>query len=111
MYVDISKYDTTLSKIDDKIDKFCYFESDIDYTSKADVFRDVIYPIITQCESRSLKGASGGQFVSASPTAQASEAHLCKSKLHCQVQTWINIRIIKKGLMLSLLKLLLGEDL
>ena len=26
-----------------KIDKFCDFSSDIDYNSKTDVFRDVIY--------------------------------------------------------------------
>ena len=34
-----------------KIDKFCDFSSDIDYKSKTDVFKDVSYLIINQCES------------------------------------------------------------
>ena len=34
--------------------KNCDFSSDIDYNSKTDVFRDVIYLIINQCESRHL---------------------------------------------------------
>ena len=42
-----------------KIDKFSDFSSDIDYSSKTYVFRDVIYHIINQCEPRSPKEASG----------------------------------------------------
>ena len=59
-----------------KIDKFCDFSSDIDYTSKTDVFRDVIYLILNQCEPRRPLGASGRHKVSASRTPQASEARL-----------------------------------
>ena len=59
-----------------KIDKFGDFSSDIDSNAKMDIFRDVISLIINQCDPRLPKGASGGQKVSASRAAQASEAHL-----------------------------------
>ena len=59
-----------------KIGKFCDFSCDIDYDSRTDVFRDVISLIINQCDPRRPKGASGGQKVSASRAAQASEASL-----------------------------------
>ena len=59
-----------------KIDKFCDFSSDIDYNSRIDVFRDVIYLIINHCKPRRPKGASGGRKASASRTAQTSEARL-----------------------------------
>ena len=59
-----------------KIDKFGDFSSDIDYNSKTDVFRDVIYLMIDQCKPRFRKGASGGHKVSVSRAAQASEARL-----------------------------------
>ena len=35
-----------------KINKFCSFSSDIEYNSKTDAFRVVIYLIINQCEPR-----------------------------------------------------------
>ena len=60
-----------------KIDKFGNFSCDIDYNSRTGVFRDVISPIIYQCDPRLPKGASGGHKVSASRAAQASEARLC----------------------------------
>ena len=59
-----------------KIDKFGDFSCDIDYDSKIDAFRDVIFLIINQCNPRRPKGASGGHFVSARRTAQASETCL-----------------------------------
>ena len=59
-----------------QIDKFGYFSSDIDYHSRADIFRDAISLIINQCDLRRPKGASGGHEVSASRAAQASEARL-----------------------------------
>ena len=59
-----------------KIDKFGDFSCEIDYNSRADVFRDVISLIINQCDPRRPKGASGGHEVSASRAAQASEACL-----------------------------------
>ena len=65
-----------------KIDKLGEFSCDIDYNSLTDVFRDVISLIITQCDTRRPKGASGGHFVSASRAAQASEARLCS--LNCK---------------------------
>ena len=37
-----------------KVDKSGDFSSDIDNNSKTDVFRDVIYLIIDQCEPRRL---------------------------------------------------------
>ena len=37
------------------IDKCCDHSSDIDYSSKTDVIRDVIYLIINQCELRRLR--------------------------------------------------------
>ena len=43
-----------------KTDKFDYFSSDIDYNGKTHIFRDVISLIITHCEPRHPKGASGG---------------------------------------------------
>ena len=46
-----------------KIDLFGDFSSDIDYNSKTDVFRDVIYHMINQCEPRRPEGASGGHKV------------------------------------------------
>ena len=52
------------------------FSCDIDYNSRTDVFRDLISLIINQCDPRRLKGASGGNKVSASSAAQASEARL-----------------------------------
>ena len=59
-----------------KIDKFGDFSCDIDYKSRTDVFRYVIFFIINQCDPRRPKGASGGHKVSASRAAQASEARL-----------------------------------
>ena len=59
-----------------KIDKFDDFSSEIDFTTKMDIFRDVISLIINQCDPRRPKGASGGHEVSASRAAQASEARL-----------------------------------
>ena len=59
-----------------KIDNFGDFSSDIEFNSSIDVFRDVIYLIINQCDPRRPKGASGGHKVSASRAAQASEARL-----------------------------------
>ena len=59
-----------------KIDKFGDFSSDIDYSSRPDIFRDDISLIINQCDSRRPKGASGGHFVPASRAAQAIEARL-----------------------------------
>ena len=52
-----------------KFDKFGDFSSDIDFNSRIDVFRDVIYLIINQCDPRRPKGA-------ASRGAEASEARL-----------------------------------
>ena len=59
-----------------KIDKFGVFSSDIDFKTKMDIFIDAISLIINQCDLRRPKGASGGHEVSASRTAQASEARL-----------------------------------
>ena len=59
-----------------KIDNFGDFSCDIDYNSRAGVFRDVISLIINRCDPRRPKGASGGHNVSASRAAQASEARL-----------------------------------
>ena len=39
-----------------KIDKFNDFSSGIDFNSKTDIFRDVIYLIINQCEPRHPQG-------------------------------------------------------
>ena len=60
-----------------KIDNFDDFSSDIDFNSKINIFRDVIFLIINQCvDSRLPKGASGGHKVSACRAAKASEARL-----------------------------------
>ena len=59
-----------------KIDKFGDFSCYIDYKIRTDVFRDAISLIINQCDPRRPKGASGGNKVSASRAAQASEARL-----------------------------------
>ena len=59
-----------------KIDKFDYFLSDIDFTIKTDIFRDVFSLIINQCELRRPKGTSGGHKLSASRPAQACGANL-----------------------------------
>ena len=82
-------HDTTIIKNDDhsvmtsslhiklfKTDKFGDFSCDIDYNSRADVFRDVIYLIIDQCDHRRPKGAAGGHKVYASRAAQVCEARL-----------------------------------
>ena len=58
------------------IDKIGNFSSDVDYNSKTDVFRDVIYLILNQCDRRRPKYASGRHEVPASCAAQASEARL-----------------------------------
>ena len=57
-----------------KIDKFGGFSCAIDYNSRTDVFRNAIPLIISQCDRRRPKGASGGHKVSASRAAQASDA-------------------------------------
>ena len=49
-----------------KIDQFCVFSSDIDYNSKTDLFRDVIFLIINQYQPR--------RSIDASRAMQASEA-------------------------------------
>ena len=59
-----------------KFDKFGEFLCDIDYNSRTDVFRDVIFLIINHCDPRHPKGASGGHKVSANRAAQTSEARL-----------------------------------
>ena len=59
-----------------KFDKFCDFSCDSDYNSRADVFSDVNFLIINQCDPRRPKGASGVHKVSASLAAKASEARL-----------------------------------
>ena len=56
--------------------KFSNFSSDIDYSSKTEVFRDIMCLIINQCESRRTKGGIRGHKVSANSAAQASEASL-----------------------------------
>ena len=57
-----------------KIDKFGDFSCDIDYSSRTDVFRDVISLIINQCDPRRPKGASGGHKVSASRAAASKRS-------------------------------------
>ena len=59
-----------------KFDNFSDFSSDIVYNIKTDIFRDVIYLIINQCEPRGPKDASGEHKVSASAAAEASEERL-----------------------------------
>ena len=59
-----------------KIEKLGDFSCNIDYNSRTDVFREVIFHIINQCDPRRPKCASGGHKVSASSTTQASEARL-----------------------------------
>ena len=59
-----------------KFEKFGDFSCDIDYGSRTDIFRDVISLIINQYDPRRPKGASGGHKVSASRSAQASDARL-----------------------------------
>ena len=49
-----------------KIDKFGDFSCDMDFNSRADVFRDVISHIINQCDHRRPKGACGHKPSSAS---------------------------------------------
>ena len=58
------------------IDKFGDFSCHIDESSRTDVFREVFSHIINQSAPRRPQGASGGHKVSASRTAQASEACL-----------------------------------
>ena len=58
------------------IDKFCIFLSVIDYNSKTDVFRDVIYVLFTQCELRRPMDASGGSEVYVCRAALAFDARL-----------------------------------
>ena len=43
------------------VDKFVDFLSDIDYNSKADIFRDVISLTIDQCESRRTQSPPAAQ--------------------------------------------------
>ena len=50
--------------------------SGIDFSSKSDIFRDVISLIINQFNPRRPKGASRGHKVSVSRAAQASESRL-----------------------------------
>ena len=59
-----------------KNDKFGDFSSDIDYNSRKDVFKDVIYLMINQCHLRRPQDASGEHKVSTSRAAQVSEARL-----------------------------------
>ena len=59
-----------------KTDKFGNFSCDIDYSSRTDVFRDVISLIINQYDPKRPEGASVGYKVSACRAAQASEARL-----------------------------------
>ena len=59
-----------------KIDKFGDFSYDIDCHSRTSIFRDAISLMISQCDPRRQKGASGGHKVSANRAAQASEARL-----------------------------------
>ena len=66
-----------------KIDKFGDFVSDIDFNTKMDIFRDAISLIINQYNLRRPNGPSGGHKVSASRTAQASEARLYIYILGC----------------------------
>ena len=44
------RYDVIIRHQKLKIEKFCDLSSDIDYNSKKDVFRYVIYLIINQCD-------------------------------------------------------------
>ena len=59
-----------------KINKFGDFSCDIEYNNRIEVFRDFISLIINQCDLRCPQGAFGGHKVSASRTAEASEARL-----------------------------------
>ena len=59
-----------------KNDNFVDFSCAIDYSISTEVFRDVVSIVISQCDPRRPKGASGGHKVSASRAAQASEARL-----------------------------------
>ena len=59
-----------------KNDKFGDISSEIDYNSKTDVLREVIYLIINQCELTPLMGDAGRQTLSVSCAAQASKARL-----------------------------------
>ena len=47
----------TLSLLIKNFDIFSGFSSDIDYNSKTDVFRDVIYLVVNQCERKQAKRA------------------------------------------------------
>ena len=71
----------TSSLYNKKTDKFGNFLCDIDYNSKIEVFRDVIYLIIDKCDHRRPKGASGRYKVYAI-RAQASEARLLAMIMH-----------------------------
>ena len=69
-------YDVIITHQKLNIENLCDFSIDIDYSSKTDVFMDVIYLIIIQCEPRNPKGASGEHKVSASRAVQSNEARL-----------------------------------
>ena len=60
-----------------KIDNFDDFSSDIDFNSKIKIFRDVIFLIINQCDSRLPKGASGGHKVSACRAQRKQAKRAC----------------------------------
>ena len=55
-----------------QIDKFGDFSCDIDYNCRTDVFRDVITPIINQCDPRRPRCSSGRHKVL--PAAQCKQA-------------------------------------
>ena len=59
-----------------KIDKFGDLSSEIDFKTKMHIFRDDFSLIINQCLLQETKGATGGNEISASRAAQASEARL-----------------------------------
>ena len=69
-------YDVIIMHQKLKFNKFNDFSSDIDFNSKTDIFLDIISLVINQCEPRCPNGASDGHKVSASRTAEASEARL-----------------------------------
>ena len=69
-------YDVTITRQNFKFLKFGDFSCDIDYNSRTDVFRNGFSIIISQCDPRRPKGASGGHKVSDSRATQASEAGL-----------------------------------
>ena len=59
-----------------KIDKLGDFSCDSDYSSRTDVFRDVISLRNNQCDPRRPQGASGGHKMSASRVVQQTK-HAC----------------------------------